>query len=45
MIVPIFGLTIASVSVTLALCGALALWGLWHEEDVFVRAGQALPIS
>jgi Fe-S-cluster-containing dehydrogenase component/formate-dependent nitrite reductase membrane component NrfD len=24
---------------------ALALVGLWSEEDVFVRAGQALPIS
>jgi Fe-S-cluster-containing dehydrogenase component/formate-dependent nitrite reductase membrane component NrfD len=27
------------------LCGALALAGLWVEEDVLVRAGQALPIS
>ena len=25
--------------------GALALLGLWVEEDIFVRAGQALPIS
>jgi ferredoxin len=24
---------------------ALALLGVWNEEDVFVRAGQALPIS
>ena len=28
-----------------ALAGVLALAGLWHEKDVFVRAGQALPIS
>jgi hypothetical protein len=28
-----------------ALAGALALVGLWFTEDVFVRAGQSLPIS
>ena len=27
------------------LAAALALLGLWVEEDVLVRAGQALPIS
>jgi len=29
----------------LAGCAVLALVGLWVEEDLFVRAGQALPIS
>ncbi len=28
-----------------AVAGVLALVGLWVEEDVFVRAGQTLPIS
>lgn len=27
------------------LAGLLALYGLWNDEDVLVRAGQALPIS
>ncbi len=27
------------------LAGALALLGLWNDEDILVRAGQALPIS
>lgn len=31
--------------IALALAGACALGGLFAEEDVFVRAGQALPIS
>jgi Fe-S-cluster-containing dehydrogenase component/formate-dependent nitrite reductase membrane component NrfD len=44
-VVPLVGVAIASSSVTLALAGALALWGLWNEEDILVRAGQALPIS
>ena len=29
----------------LPLAAALALVGLWVEEDLFVKAGQALPIS
>jgi Fe-S-cluster-containing dehydrogenase component/formate-dependent nitrite reductase membrane component NrfD len=29
----------------LPLAGALALFGLWVAEELFVRAGQALPIS
>jgi Fe-S-cluster-containing dehydrogenase component len=44
-IVPLVGVAIASSGITLAVAGALALWGLWNEEDVLVRAGQALPIS
>jgi hypothetical protein len=32
-------------AITEAAAGALALAGLWVEEDVLVRAGQALPIS
>ena len=33
------------VGAPLPLAGLAALVGLWIEEDVFVRAGQALPIS
>lgn len=33
------------VGAPLPLAGLFALAGLWAEEDVFVRAGQALPIS
>jgi len=29
----------------LAAAAVLALLGLWTEKDVFVRAGQAMPIS
>ncbi len=44
------GMILPAVLVTLwpagaALAGVLALVGLWSEEDVLVRAGQALPIS
>jgi Fe-S-cluster-containing dehydrogenase component/formate-dependent nitrite reductase membrane component NrfD len=45
VIVPLVGILVASHPVTLAVAGALALWGLWNEEDILVRAGQALPIS
>jgi ferredoxin/formate-dependent nitrite reductase membrane component NrfD len=39
-------LTILPGAATLApLAGVLALVGLWADEDVLVRAGQALPIS
>jgi Ni/Fe-hydrogenase subunit HybB-like protein len=44
MVLPVILLLIPSATL-LPLAGALALFGLWIEEDVFVRAGQTLPIS
>ncbi len=46
----VVGMILPALLVTLwpagaPLAGLLALVGLWSEEDVFVRAGQALPIS
>jgi len=41
MVVPVFGFTTPAYGVA----GLLALVGLYSEEDILVRAGQALPIS
>ena len=43
-LIPI-GLLIAPFAVPWQIAGALALVGLFVEEDILVRAGQALPIS
>lgn len=45
MVLPMGLLLVPSSSIVFALAGALALYGLWIEEDVFVRAGQAPSIS
>ncbi|MFT7465188.1 MAG: hypothetical protein ACI9EF_003553, partial [Pseudohongiellaceae bacterium] len=42
---PLLLLGVGSGGVIGSLAGLLALAGLWVEEDVLVRAGQALPIS
>jgi Fe-S-cluster-containing dehydrogenase component/formate-dependent nitrite reductase membrane component NrfD len=42
---PILLLLITGPGAVYALAGLLALVGLWSEEDILVRAGQALPIS
>lgn len=42
---PLLLLVISGGSVVGAVAGGLALLGLYFEEDVLVRAGQALPIS
>jgi len=42
---PALLLVFGPASFALPLAGLLALVGLWSEEDVLVRAGQALPIS
>ena len=39
------GLAVAQSPEYVALAGLLALAGLFIEEDILVRAGQALPIS
>ncbi len=44
-LLPILLLLIAPTSFGPQLAGVLMLGGLWIAEDVFVRAGQALPIS
>ena len=44
MVLPVILLLIPSAPL-LPIAGALVLFGLWIEEDVFVRAGQTLPIS
>jgi formate-dependent nitrite reductase membrane component NrfD len=45
LVLPIVFLLVPGVPALPVLAGALALLGLWFEKDVFVRAGQALPIS
>jgi Fe-S-cluster-containing dehydrogenase component/formate-dependent nitrite reductase membrane component NrfD len=45
ILVPIALLMLPGPPALPALAAALALVGLWTEEDVLVRAGQALPIS
>ncbi len=45
VVVPFAILLFAGSPVLVAIAAALALVGLLLEEDVFVRAGQALPIS
>ena len=48
VMVPILMLILAptvTADVLVPIAAALALIGLWIEEDIFVRAGQALPIS
>jgi len=35
----------AASPILLIVAGIIALVGLWNEEDLFVKAGQALPIS
>ena len=42
---PLIGLLLTTSPITWMLIGAMVLVGLWNEEDTFVRAGQALPIS
>jgi len=43
--IPLLLLLVGDGGATAALAGFWALWGLWVEEDVLIRAGQALPIS
>ncbi len=45
IVLPLILLSIFSNPLLLLVAGGFALYGLWVEEDVFVRAGQALPIS
>jgi len=45
VLAPVVLLTLVPHPAAWMLAGALALYGLWTEEDIFVRAGQALPIS
>ena len=45
ILLPLVLLFASGSALAVAAAGALALVGLWFEEDVFVRAGQALPIS
>jgi Fe-S-cluster-containing dehydrogenase component/formate-dependent nitrite reductase membrane component NrfD len=44
VVVPLALVSLDRSSGVAAVAGGLALWGLWNEEDIFVRAGQALPI-
>jgi hypothetical protein len=44
-ILPIALVLLPGVGGLAPLAALLALAGLWSEEDVLVRAGQALPIS
>ena len=43
--VPIVGLLLTAQPITGVIIAAMALFGLWTEEDILVRAGQAVPIS
>jgi Fe-S-cluster-containing dehydrogenase component/formate-dependent nitrite reductase membrane component NrfD len=45
MVPPVLLLWDGSSMIPWSIAGALALFGLWAEEDAMVRAGQALPIS
>ena len=45
IVVPILLLLIPSGWLAWPAAGALALFGLWVEENTYVKAGQALPIS
>ncbi len=45
IVLPLVAVALGTTSPVFAIGGMLALWGLWNEEDIFVRAGQALPIS
>jgi Fe-S-cluster-containing dehydrogenase component/formate-dependent nitrite reductase membrane component NrfD len=45
VVLPLLLLAAPQPSWVWAVAGAAALAGLWVEEDIFVRAGQALPIS
>lgn len=42
---PLFGLIITTQPVTWMIISVMVLAGLFNEEDLLVRAGQALPIS
>ena len=41
---PLFGLAMTRHPGTLVVIAVMVLIGLWNEEDLFVKAGQALPI-
>jgi Fe-S-cluster-containing dehydrogenase component/formate-dependent nitrite reductase membrane component NrfD len=45
VVLPIVLIILVGPGVGTALAGLAALVGLWSEEDILVRAGQALPIS
>jgi len=45
ILAPLLLLAIPGLEALAPLAAVLALYGLWVEEDVLVRAGQALPIS
>jgi Fe-S-cluster-containing dehydrogenase component len=45
IVVPLVGLIALQHPTLWALCGVAALIGLWTEEDIYIKAGQALPIS
>jgi hypothetical protein len=45
IVVPLIGLIAFQEPSLWALCGVCALAGLWSEEDIYIKAGQALPIS
>ena len=45
VLVPVALLLLGGPGPLAAVAGLAALVGLWSEEDILVRAGQALPIS
>ena len=45
ILIPVLLIDLGGPGWMFGLAGALALVGLWSEEDILVRAGQALPIS
>jgi protein-S-isoprenylcysteine O-methyltransferase Ste14 len=45
VIVPLLLLTIMGSPIMWAVAAALALVGIYEEENILIRAGQALPIS
>ncbi|MEQ8766228.1 MAG: 4Fe-4S dicluster domain-containing protein [Planctomycetota bacterium] len=45
IILPLGFTLLPATPVLLVVASVLALYGLWHLEDILVRAGQALPIS
>ncbi len=44
ILAPLCGLAMTRHPVTLGVIAVMVLIGLWNEEDLFVKAGQALPI-
>ena len=45
ILIPVLLIALGGPGWMFGLAGVLALVGLWSEEDILVRAGQALPIS